>query len=67
MNRDFTLKCMISSKFSSFVPPARELLLVNCYTAFYSVSFVQWSFQLSHSDHIPPRCIENFLFALGVF
>lgn len=53
MNRDFTLKCMISSKFSSFVPPARELLLVNCYTAFYSMSFVQWSFQLSHSDHIP--------------
>lgn len=40
MNRDFTLKSMISSEFSSFVPSACELLLVNCYTAFYSVSFV---------------------------
>lgn len=58
---------MISSKFSSFVPPACELLLVNCYTAFYSMSFVQWSFQLSHSDHVQLGCIEHLLFALGDF
>jgi len=67
MNRDFTLKSMISSKFSSFVPSVCELLLVNVYTAFYSVSFVSWSFQQSCSDHIQPRCIEHLLFALGVF
>lgn len=67
MNRDFTLKSMISSKSSSFVPSACKLLLVNCYATFYSMSFVQWSFQLSCSDHIQPRYIEHLLFALGVF